>query len=235
MDADLIRTVAKSPFLSLLAPADLRRLVGYGAVARFEAGDVLFAAGDDADRFHVLLEGSVGLCAPLASGAADDADDSVVFDLLTPGDVAGDEAVFDRGAHGVTARALLPSRTLAVAAGPFLEHLDERFEVALALLAGASARLRGMIHEITELKLRCTTRRLANFLLGLAGERRDGRLRLPLPCGKNQLAERLGMQPESLSRAFAKLRPHGVTARADDVLVDDLGALRRFCRADLDS
>ncbi|WP_109121538.1 cyclic nucleotide-binding domain-containing protein [Azospirillum sp. TSO22-1] len=232
MDADLVRTVAKSPFLSLLAPTDLRRLVGYGVVARFEAGDVLFTAGDDADRFHVLLEGSVGLCAPVANDAADD---SVVLDLLSPGDVAGDEAVFDRGAHGVTARALLPSRTLAVAAGPFLEHLDERFEVALALLAGASARLRGMIHEITELKLRCTTRRLANFLLGLAGEPRDGRMRLPLPCGKNQLAERLGMQPESLSRAFAKLRPHGVTARADDVLVDDLGALRRFCRADLDS
>ncbi|HYG85263.1 MAG TPA: cyclic nucleotide-binding domain-containing protein [Azospirillum sp.] len=228
MDADLIRTVAKSPFLSLLAPADLRRLVGYGVVARFDAGDVLFAAGDDADRFHVLLEGSVGLCAPAAN-------DPEVLDLLCPGDVAGDEAVFDRGAHGVTARALLPSRTLAIAAGPFLEHLDERFEVALALLAGASARLRGMIHEITELKLRCTTRRLANFLVGLAGERRDGRVRLDLPCGKNQLAERLGMQPESLSRAFAKLRPHGVTARSDDVLVDDLGALRRFCRADLDS
>lgn len=232
MDADLIRTVAKSPFLSPLSPADLRRLVGYGVVARFEAGEVLFAAGDAGDRFHVLLEGSVGLCAPVTTDAAND---SVVLDLLSPGDVAGNEAVFDRGAHGVTARALLPSRTLAVAAGPFLEHLDERFEVALALLAGASSRLRGMIHEITELKLRCTTRRLANFLLGLAGGRRDGRVRLPLPCGKNQLAERLGMQPESLSRAFAKLRPHGVTARADDVLVEDLGALRRFCRADLDS
>lgn len=232
MDADLVRTVAKSPFLSLLPPADLRRLVGYGAVARFDSGTVLFAAGDPADRFHVLLEGSVGLCTPVADDAASD---SVVLDLLEPGDVAGDEAVFDHGAHGFTARALLPSRTLAVAAGPFLEHLDERFEVALALLAGASARLRGMIHEITELKLRCTTRRLANFLLGLADGRRDGRVRLPLPCGKNQLAERLGMQPESLSRAFAKLRPHGVTARGDDVLVDDLGALHRFCRSGLDS
>jgi CRP-like cAMP-binding protein len=228
MDADLVRTVAQSPFLSLLHPADLRRLVGYGAVARFDAGALLFAAGEAADCFHVLLDGSVGLCAPAAN-------DSVILDLLAPGDVAGDEAVFDRGAHGFTARALLPSRTLAVAAVPFLEHLDERFEVALALLAGASARLRGMIHEITELKLRCTTRRLANFLVGLAGTRRDGRVRLALPCGKNQLAERLGMQPESLSRAFAKLRPYGVAARSDDVLVDDLGALRRFCRAELES
>ena len=235
MDADLVRTVAQSPFLSLLSPADLQRLVGYGTLARFEAGAVLFAAGDAADRFHIVLEGSVGLCAPAGTPSAND---SVLMDMLVPGDAAGEEAVFERGAHGFTARTLLPTRTLAVGADPFFAHLDDRFEVALALLAGASARLRGMIHEITELKLRCTTRRLANFLVGLAGERRDGAARLALPCGKNQLAERLGMQPESLSRAFAKLRPQGVGVRGDEVEVEDVGALRRFCRssdAELDS
>lgn len=232
MDADLVRTVAHSPFLSLLADEDQRRLLGYGAVRNFDVGEVLFAAGEGAGHFHVVLDGSVGLYA----GASED---SGVLDVLSAGDVVGEEAVFERGVHAVTARALLPSRTLTIAAEPFFAHMDERFEVVLALLAGASARLRGMIHEITELKLRCTTRRLANFLVGLAGARREGVARLALPCGKNQLAERLGMQPESLSRAFAKLRQHGVVSgRTDDVVVEDIGALRRFCRSgdgDLDS
>lgn len=225
MDADLVRTVAHSPFLSLLPAEDLQRLLGYGVVRSFDAGAVLFAAGDAAERFHVVLDGSVGLCV-----GADD--EPGILDVLSPGDVAGEEAVFERGAHGSTARTLLPSRTLVVAADPFFAHMDERFEVVLALLAGASARLRGMIHEITELKLRCTTRRLANFLVGLAGGRREGAARLALPCGKNQLADRLGMQPESLSRAFAKLRPYGVVGgRNDELVVEDLGALRRFCRS----
>ena len=231
MDTELARAVAHSPFLSLLPGQDVRRLLGYGGVARFDAGKALFAAGDAAVRFHVVLAGSVGLCA----GAAND---SVILDMLSPGDVAGEEAVFEGGAYGYTARALLPARTLAIPAEPFFAHMDERFELVTALLAGASARLRGMIHEITELKLRCTTRRLANFLVGLAGDRREGPVSLALPCGKNQLADRLGMQPEILSRAFAKLRPHGVSGRNDDVMVEDLGALRRFCRstdADLDS
>lgn len=224
MDADIIRAVAHSPLFSALAPADLRRLVACGAVVRFAPGEILFAAGERADHLHLVLEGSVGLSAPAPNGGAP-------FDLLTPGDVAGDEAVLDGGVHALTACALAPSRTLAIAAKPFLDHVDGQFEVALVFLAGASARLRGMIHEITELKLRCTTRRLAGFLVGLAGERSSGAVRLDLPCGKNQLAERLGMQPESLSRAFAKLRPHGVNTRGDDVLVDDVVALRRFCSA----
>ncbi len=231
MDAELARTVAHSPFLSLLPAEDLQRLLGYGKVLRYDTDAVLFAAGDEAERLHIVLSGSVGLSAGEADGGS-------VLDTLSPGDVAGEEAVFERGAHGFTARALLPSRTLAVAAEPLFAHMDDRFELVLALLAGASARLRGMIHEITELKLRCTTRRLANFLVGLAGVRQEGPVRLALPCGKNQLAERLGMQPESLSRAFAKLRPYGVACRSDDVVVTELGVLRRFCRsgdAELDS
>jgi CRP-like cAMP-binding protein len=108
--------------------------------------------------------------------------------------------------------------------------------VVLGLLAGASSGLRGLIQEITELKLLSTTRRLANYLAGLAGDR-TGAVRLVLPCEKHVLAERLGMQPESLSRAFAKLRAQGVTVgRNDALLVRVVDLLRRYaCSSDLDS
>jgi len=226
MDAELARAIAQSAFLSLLPVEDLRRLLGYSEARPLDTGAVLFRAGDPADRFYLVVAGNVALSAGDAGGGED------IVDVLAPGDLAGEEAVFDRGAHAITAQALLPSRALVVDADPFFAHLDERFEVVLALLAGCSARLRGQIHEITELKLRCTTRRLANFLVGLAGTRKEGAARIVLPCGKHQLAERLGMKPESLSRAFAKLRPHGVaTGRGDDVLIDDVGTLRRFCRS----
>lgn len=226
MDAELARAVSQSAFLSLLPVEDLRRLLSYSAARQFDAGAVLYRAGEPADRFYLVMTGNIGLC------GADSPGQGGLVDVLAPGDLAGEEAVFDRGLHATTAQALLPSRALAVAADPFFAHLDDRFEVVLALLAGSSARLRGMIHEITELKLRSTTRRLANFLVGIAGARREGAVRIVLPCEKHQLADRLGMKPESLSRAFAKLRPHGVaTGRGDDVLIDDIGLLRRYCRS----
>ena len=45
MDADLVKTVARSPFLSLLPAGELRRLLGYGTLRSVQAGTVLFAAG----------------------------------------------------------------------------------------------------------------------------------------------------------------------------------------------
>jgi len=42
------------------------------------------------------------------------------------------------------------------------------------------------------------------------------------------IAGRLGLKPESLSRAFAKLKSLGVDVRASHVLVEDVARLRDF-------
>jgi len=225
MDADLIGAVSRSPFFSMLAGEDRARLLGYSQARHFDLGGTLFHSGEPARDFFVIASGSVALSVDGGRG-----------EVLAAGDLAGEDAVFDRGAYGATAQALLPVDAVAVPAGPFFAHMEDRFEVVLALLAGASAGLRGMIQEITELKLLSTARRLANHLAGLT-DKRTGAARIVLPCEKHVLAERLGMQPESLSRAFAKLRAHGVTVgRNDELLVRDVAALRRYaCSTDLDS
>ncbi len=226
MDAELAQAIAQSSFLSLLPADDLKRLWGYSETRRVDGDALLFHSGDPAEHFCLVVTGSVGLY------SRETPDRETLLDVLVAGDLAGEEAVFDRGVHASTARALSPSRVLIVGASAFFTHLDDRFDIVLALLAGASARLRGSIHEITELKLRSTTRRLANFLISLAGSGKEGAVQIVLPSGKHQLAARLGMKPESLSRAFAKLRSFGVTSgRGDDVLVKDIGALHRYCRS----
>ena len=91
--------------------------------------------------------------------------------------------------------------------------------------------MRGQIKEITELKLQSTTERLASYLVELAGAA-HGRAVLRLPCEKRLLAERLGMEPATLSRAFAKLRDLGVeTGRGDRVEVADMEVLRQLAEA----
>ena len=101
----------------------------------------------------------------------------------------------------------------------------------LAMLAGFSARLRAQVREITELKLKSTAERLAGFLLTLTDVTEGGAV-VRLPFDKYLLAEKLGMQPESLSRAFAKLRAVGVRTEGHDrrVVITELADLRRFCQ-----
>jgi len=47
-----------------------------------------------------------------------------------------------------------------------------------------------------------------------------------------QMAERLGLKPESLSRAFAKLRTVGVEVRASHVAIRDVARLRQLAADD---
>ena len=49
-----------------------------------------------------------------------------------------------------------------------------------------------------------------------------------LPYDKTLIAGRLGLQPESLSRAFAKLKQIGVSIEQNIAIIDDIGKLRRY-------
>jgi cAMP-binding proteins - catabolite gene activator and regulatory subunit of cAMP-dependent protein kinases len=222
MDNRIARTIADIPVFGQWPEPDRARLLSYSGERIFTAGDVLFRRGDPAVAFCVVLDGTVGLT------LTEDEGSSGVVDMVRPGELAGDEAVFDRGPHTASAIALTPVTALVVAAEPFLAHLETRFELVLTMLAGASSRLRGLVHDITELKLQSTTQRLAGYLVRLAGAQ-QGRVRLMLPCEKQLLAERLGMKPESLSRSLSKLRAQGVHAgRPDIVEIDDIDVLRAF-------
>jgi hypothetical protein len=46
------------------------------------------------------------------------------------------------------------------------------------------------------------------------------------------LAGRLGMTPESLSRAFARLQAEGVSASGRQVTIADSARLQRYCAFD---
>jgi hypothetical protein len=49
-----------------------------------------------------------------------------------------------------------------------------------------------------------------------------------LPYDKALIAGRLGMQPESLSRAFARLKQIGVHIEQNIAIIDDVGRLRHY-------
>jgi len=55
-----------------------------------------------------------------------------------------------------------------------------------------------------------------------------------LPYDKSLIAGRLGMKPESLSRAFAKLRTHGMTVRHHHAAISDVAEMHAFAMGDED-
>ncbi len=91
---------------------------------------------------------------------------------------------------------------------------------------------RGIVKSLKNHKLRTGTERLANYVIGQHQENaEDGAFRLDVD--KRTLAGLLGMTPENLSRAFAALRPHGVSVQGRQVAIDDVKLLQELAQPSL--
>ena len=63
----------------------------------------------------------------------------------------------------------------------------------------------------------------------IGASEKEGSVTIDLPYDKSLVAARLGMKPESLSRALAKLRLYGVTTNGHKIELSDIVKLREFC------
>lgn len=184
---------------------------------------LLFSHGDKADRFFVVLQGRVNLFALTETG------DQSVIEVFDPIDTFAEAAMFSSAKFPLNCEVVAGSRLVHVPAGPFLKRLGENPKLGVHLLAGLSRRQAHMIHEITQLKSKSPGQRLASFLLALA-KGAEGSAQVRLPITKAVLASRIGIAPESLSRALGRLKAVGVETQGRELVLTDLDALRRLVR-----
>jgi len=217
--------VARAPLFGDVSSADLALLMeGAQAVAYPESG-LLFSEGDKADRFFVVVAGRVNLFALTEAG-----DQSIieVFDAVT---TFAEAAIFSSAKFPLNCEVVAGSRLVHVAAPAFLRRLSEHRRLAMLLLGGLAHWQMRLIREITDLKNKSPSQRLAAFLVALAqAQIGEGGAQVRLPLSKGVLASRIGIAPESLSRALARLKVVGVETHGREVVITDLDALRRLMR-----
>ena len=81
-----------------------------------------------------------------------------------------------------------------------VDELGRNPAAAKAALAATSLQLRRLVGQLSDLKLKDSVQRLAGYLVELTPER-QGAVEVMLPTEKRVVADRLGMKPETLSRA----------------------------------
>ncbi|WP_247879285.1 Crp/Fnr family transcriptional regulator [Azospirillum brasilense] len=181
----------------------------------------LFDAGSTADAFYILLRGRVKLFA-----LTEDGKESIV-EIIHPVTTFAEAAMFASGNYPVSAATIEESDLVRVRSKTFLACLKQNPELGRRILAALFRWNRRLDNELRVLKELTPIRRLAGFLLTLVPEE-DGAAVIDLPLKKVVIANRLGMEPESLSRALARLRDLGVSSKGRTVEVADIGKLRAF-------
>lgn len=123
------------PSADALILRSMQSLADQGSIRELQAGEQLFAAGDEGDCCFGVLAGQVRL----AWGEGDQAE------ILRPGQCFGEGALVQGGhtRHG-TATAIEPCRLLVMNRETFLFALDILPMFALELLASLEARLQAV-------------------------------------------------------------------------------------------
>lgn len=218
----LVELSCTVPLLAGVDEAALSMLLQEARVESCRDGVELCTQGALADRFFIVLDGHVELY-------LEDGGRRSVIEVADKSSIVGEAALFEDGHYAHSARVVGHARILVLYSTPFLATLALRSDVALRMLAAMSIRLRGLVQQITQLKLKTTAQRLAVFLLGLT-PKTEGSVKVRFPYDKRLAAENLGMSAESLSRALLRLAELGVESRAEnEVLISDMAALRDFC------
>ena len=219
MKSPLPEAVKKSVLLNGLSE-DIREKLLKDSVRRsYSEGETIFVQGDIARAVFIVLSGFVKLSRMTPNGT-----EAVVTIMGRNRSFA--EAMVLRGEpYPVTAEAISDCTLLQIDGVRLRQFLLENQEFAIRMLASTFVHLQGLVDQIERLKAHTGVQRVAQFLADLT-DLENGACEVSLPYNKRLIAGHLGMQPESLSRAFARLREHGVRVDANKAEIDDIAALR---------
>jgi CRP-like cAMP-binding protein len=213
--------VARIAVFHGLKPETIRRVVAAATVVVLDPHEALFRQGDPATAFFMVVEGWIKLYRITFSG------EETVIHVLTNGESFAEAVAFTGARYPATAEAVSKARVVRIPADHVVRCIRENPDIALAMIASTSQHLHHLVQQVEQLKAQSGVQRVAEFLASLCAVE-QGPSMIALPYDKVLIAARLGLKPESLSRAFAKLRTVGVEVRASHVAIRDVARLRQL-------
>lgn len=215
------------PEIGFLSQAsDLLRQVMSEQASRIDLGpgEVLIEQGQLGDELFAIVEGAIEFSVVSADGR------KLALDLMGPGAVFGEIALFDPGPRTATATAIKPTRVCRVRRGDVLAQLQRHPELAIDMIRLAGQRMRWMNSQLNEQVFLPMRSRLARKLLYLSDPGRDGRIAL----SQAELAEFVGATREAVSKALATWKRQGlVDVGRGEITILDRAALETLADTEL--
>lgn len=218
--------IAKGSVLLASMPEDVAEIIlARSEIRTLDRGETIFLQGEPADCVFIVLEGWTKLFRVSQNGA------EAVVGVFTKGQSFGEAVAFRNDVYPVGAEAVTDCRLMQVRASIILDMMKSRPEVCTAMLASTFKHLHALVAQIEQLTAQTGAQRVAEFLIELCPVE-EGPCAVTLPYDKVLIAGRLGMKPESLSRAFGRLREAGVKISQNHGAITDVARLRDYVEED---
>jgi CRP-like cAMP-binding protein len=217
---DMLRLRAL-PLFSGLPEEMIQRLLAKAIVRTHPRGTVLFVQDDPATNFYVIFSGWVKLYRLNEKG------DEAIVEIFGLGESFAEGAMHGLGKYPVCAETVSECRLLEIPTDAFRNMIRSAPDLAINMLGSMAVRLKSFVRRTEQSHTKSAAQRVANFLLKFCPDDQTATT-IHLPYDKLLIAGRLGMKPETFSRAMAKLREVGAKTEGHDVHIADVEALRQF-------
>src|SRR2546423_12171304 len=137
-----VELIRQFPIFSKIQPAMQKLLCFSAERLNYDAGQVMFNAGDPGDATYVIIDGTVEISVPTPAGP-------IVVNTLGNNELLGEIAIFGEVPRTATAKALTRLETLKISKAPFINGIREKRDAAIELIKILAARLASTTHQLT--------------------------------------------------------------------------------------
>lgn len=188
-----------------------------------QKGNVLFLQGDSAEWFYLVERGWIKLFRDTLDGT------QAVFDIVNAGVIFGEDSVFGQQAYTYSAECVEDCNCIMFPTSLLQFYLEKNQQMAFNMMQAMAQRQNTQSREIEHLNVQTAQQRIGCLLLRLCPTQQTENISLNLPYDKNLIAARLGMKPETFSRALAKLRENtGIEITGSKVTIPSIQRITDF-------
>lgn len=224
---ELIKQIQHSLLFSGLADNDLQELAAITTRRTFDRGEILFRQNEEATGFYLLVSGSIKL------SSVSPVNRKKTFNFVSPGETFAEAAFYSDRNYQCDALALAQGEALYFPKLGFQQLIKRNPHPALNLLGHLSSMVRQLSRKFMERSQGDVACRLATFLVGRMAEQSItscGEIYLELGIKKSELASRLGVAQETISRSFKKMKDEGILeVQKNRVVIYRLEELKKLC------
>ena len=137
-----VELIRQFPIFSKIQPAMQKLLCFSAERLTYDAGQVIFNAGDTADAAYVVIDGTVEISVPTPSGP-------IVINTMTKNEILGEIAIVGDVPRTATAKAVSKLETLKISKELFVKIIRENPDAAIELIRILAARLASTTSQLT--------------------------------------------------------------------------------------
>lgn len=211
-------------FFNFFSEETLKKIEQRASVVNHPKGNILFVNNDHADHFYIVQSGWIKLYRETIDGAQS------IIDILTFNQIFGETSIFQDDTFPFTAEAAEDSTVIVLPLHLLKSEIEHNTKLAMTMMSSMARYRKQQDQEIENRTLKNAPQRIGCFLLRLI-EQRDKQkdLCIRLPYDKTLVASRLGMQPETFSRALNKLKQEiQMSVQGRDIIINDVQELVHY-------